>query len=110
MPSQHTFHIPVMGTGFSADAPVRVAHLGISSVVSIVDDLLLERIREYYHRVLDIPYTPIGRHAEDGRARRVTAYLNLVHEMVMQKMDQVKALPACACCGKTRVWFRPDNW
>ena len=41
MPKKHTFHIPVMGTGFTLDTPLKVAHLGIDSVVSIVDDVLI---------------------------------------------------------------------
>ena len=41
----HTFHIPVMGTGYTVDTPVKVAHLGISSVISIVDDILIEKMR-----------------------------------------------------------------
>jgi len=39
----HTFHIPVMGTGHSADTPIRVAPFGITSVISIIDDILLEK-------------------------------------------------------------------
>ena len=35
----HTFHIPVMGTGFTIDTPLKVARYGIASVVSLVDDL-----------------------------------------------------------------------
>ena len=34
----HTFHIPVMGTGFTVDTPLRVARFGISSVMAIGDD------------------------------------------------------------------------
>ena len=44
----HKFHIPVMGTGHSIDSPIRVAHLGISSVMSIVDDILIEKICKHY--------------------------------------------------------------
>ena len=46
-PSPHTFHIPVMGTGFMIDAPLRVAKYGISSVISLVDDVLIEQMRRY---------------------------------------------------------------
>ena len=88
----HTFHIPVMGTGFSADTPIRVAHFGIASVISLVDDLLLERIREHYHGVFGFPYKKILRYEEDGRARRITAYLEMVREIVQYKMDALKKL------------------
>lgn len=52
----HQFHIPVMGIGFTIDSPIRVAHLGISSVVSIVDDLLLEKVRKHYSTLYQLPY------------------------------------------------------
>ena len=48
MNNYHKFHIPVMGTAFTAETPLRVAQYGISSVVSIVDDVLLERLRKVY--------------------------------------------------------------
>jgi hypothetical protein len=86
----HSFHIPVMGTGHSIDSPIRVAHLGISSVVSIVDDLLLERIRRHYAQEFGFPFTSIPRNAPDGRARRITAYLDLVQGIVSQKMEALK--------------------
>ncbi len=52
----HTFHIPVMGTGHTVDTPIRVAPLGINSVISIVDDILLEKIRKYYSEKFNFPY------------------------------------------------------
>jgi hypothetical protein len=46
MPSpHHTFHIAVMGIGFTLDTPLRVSQYGISSVISLVDDLLIEQVR-----------------------------------------------------------------
>ena len=49
----HTFHIPVLGLAYSVDTPIKVARYGISSVVSIVDDILIERMREFYVRKSD---------------------------------------------------------
>jgi hypothetical protein len=46
----------VMGLGFTVDTPLKVARYGISSVVSIMDDLLLEDMRRLYSRKLSIPY------------------------------------------------------
>ena len=89
----HTFHIPVMGTGHSVDTPIRVAPLGISSVISLVDDLLLEKIRKYYTSKFDLPYVKIPRNAEDGRAKRITAYLDTVHEIVCKKMEEIIKQP-----------------
>ncbi|HTP79239.1 MAG TPA: hypothetical protein VMM57_02420 [Bacteroidota bacterium] len=89
-PAGHTFHIPVMGTGHSVDTPIRVAHLGISSVISLVDDILLEKIREHYSRKFELPYERIAKSETDGRARRVTAYLDTVQEIVRTKFEELK--------------------
>jgi len=90
--NQHQFHIPVMGTGHSIDSPIRVAHLGINSVISVVDDLLCEKIRKYYCGEFNLPYKNIPRSATDGRADRVKAYLDTVQEIVTQKFEELKAL------------------
>jgi hypothetical protein len=42
----HKFHIPDLGLGYSIDTPLKVGRDGISSVVSIVDDELIERMRK----------------------------------------------------------------
>jgi len=82
-----------MGTGHSVDSPIRVGPFGINSVISIVDDLLVERIRKYYCKKFDLPYSNIARNAEDGRARRITAYLNLVQKIVQDKFERIKSEP-----------------
>lgn len=87
--SEHMFYIPVMGTGFTIDTPFRVARYGISSVISLVDDVLIEQMRKRYSEKEGIPYKEIFQNDEDARARRITAYLNLVHDVVSQ---QVKSL------------------
>ncbi len=89
----HKFHIPVMGTGHSADTAIRVAHFGISSVISLVDDFLLEKIRKYYSGKFGLTYSEIPRKEEDGRAKRITAYLDTVREIVQIKMENVKQQP-----------------
>lgn len=80
-----------MGTGHSVDSPIRVAPYGINSVISIVDDLLLEKVRKYYSELFDLPYKNIPRSAMDGRAKRITAYLNLVQDLVNQKFEELKS-------------------
>ena len=87
----HTFHIPVMGTGYTVDTPVKVAHLGISSVISIVDDILIEKMREFYCKKFDIPFREINTKIEDFRAKRITAYLDLIDEIVKRKFDEFKS-------------------
>ncbi|TYP94798.1 hypothetical protein LX73_0087 [Fodinibius salinus] len=91
--SPHKFSIPVMGTGHSIDSPIRVGPYGINSVISIVDDLLVEKIRKYYCEKYDFEYSNIGRTAEDGRARRITAYLDTVQEIVQKKFSAIKNQP-----------------
>jgi hypothetical protein len=87
----HTFHIPVLGLAFSIDTPLRVARYGIASVISIVDDILIERMREYYSNLYGKPYTAINQKEEDHRARRITAYLNLVNQIVREQTTKLKA-------------------
>ncbi len=86
----HTFHIPVMGLGYSIDSPIKVAHYGISSVISLVDDISMEKMREFYCKKFNLPFQPIPPKTEDHRAKRITAYLNTVQEIVKQKFENVK--------------------
>ena len=90
---EHTFIIPVMGTGHTADTPIRVAPLGISATISLVDDLLLEQLRAHYCPLYGLLYEPIPRDAEDGRARRITAYLDMVDAIVTRRFAEIQALP-----------------
>src|SRR6185503_18653880 len=85
-----SFHIPVMGTGFSIDTPIKVARYGIHSVISLVDDTLIEQMRKFYSEKEGEPYTPITKYDEDFRARRITAYLDLVNRIVERQFFQVK--------------------
>jgi hypothetical protein len=86
----HKIHIPVMGLGFTVDSPIKVAKFGISSVVSIMDDHLLEDMRRLYSRKLSIPYQYIDEKAVDYRAERITTYLNLLHEVVQKQVEDLK--------------------
>jgi hypothetical protein len=92
-PALHTFHIPVMGTCYTADTPARVAPFGISSVVSLVDDLLLERFRKIYAEEYKLQYEPIPQREMDGRAKRITAYLNTLAEVVKIRFEAIKKQP-----------------
>jgi hypothetical protein len=83
--SVHTFHIPVMGLAYTIDTPVRVAHFGIDSVISIVDDELIEKMRVFYAQKFEMPYKEISTKMHDYRAERITAYLNVVNTIVKQK-------------------------
>jgi len=89
----HTFHIPVMGTGFTVDAPLRVAKYGISSVISLVDDILIEQMRGFHCEKEGEPYEEITNLDEDARARRITAYLNLLDRLVSRQVKRLQASP-----------------
>ncbi len=89
----HTFHIPVLGLAYSIDTPLKVARYGISSVVSIVDDDLIERMREYHCKQNGLEYIPIRKSEHDSRARRITAYLNLLNSLVNDQFSILKEEP-----------------
>ena len=86
----HTFHIPVLGLGYSVDTPLKVARFGISSVVSIVDDELAERMRKFHAEKNGETYFPIQKNEPDSRAKRITAYLNLLNRLVDQQIINLK--------------------
>ncbi len=90
MAQKHSFHIPVMGLGFTIDTPLKVSQFGIDSVISIVDDILLERMRKMYCNKFEIPYREISDKIEDFRAKRVTSYLNLINELAEKKFEEFK--------------------
>lgn len=86
----HNFHIPVMGTGYTIDTPIKVAQYGISSVISIVDDSLIEKMRELYCKKFNFDFTPINESNKDFRAERIKSYLNLVDNIVKEKFENLK--------------------
>ncbi|MEQ8809590.1 MAG: hypothetical protein RIE59_11025 [Imperialibacter sp.] len=83
----HSFHIPVMGLAYTIDSPIKVARFGISSVISIIEDNLIEKMRSYYYSQIGETYHPITDQEEDYRARRITDYLNLVNRIVSQQVE-----------------------
>src|SRR3954467_8015582 len=108
--THHYLHIPVMGTGFTIDTPIRVARFGISSVVSLVDDLLVDRIRKHYAAKYGFAYEPITATQPDPRARRITAYLDLVDDIVNKQIAEIKALPFEPGNDKTKYFeLLPDT-
>ena len=88
--SAHSFHIPVMGLGYTVDTPVKVAQYGISSVVSIMDDQLLEVMRKIYAQKWNLPYSEIPSKIEDSRAKRITSYLNLLQQIIELQVKQMQ--------------------
>ncbi|MBU2928256.1 hypothetical protein [Winogradskyella psychrotolerans] len=88
--SLHSFHIPVMGLAYTIDSPIRVAQYGISSVVSIIDDELIEKMNAFYSKKFNLPYQEITKKAQDYRAERITSYLNLADTIVKDKFSKFK--------------------
>ena len=90
MSKTHSFHIPVMGIAFTIDTPLKVSQFGIDSVISLVDDILLEKLRKMYSEKFKLPYEEITDKIEDFRAKRITSYLNLINELAEKKFEEVK--------------------
>jgi hypothetical protein len=88
--SLHRFHIPVMGLAYTIDTPVKVARYGINSVVSIIEDKLVELMRKYYYQKHQFTYQPITERDDDFRARRITDYLNLLNQIVRDQVARLK--------------------
>ncbi|UZH55367.1 hypothetical protein JRG66_00215 [Salinimicrobium tongyeongense] len=87
----HRFHIPVMGIAFTIDTPIKVAHYGITSALSIIEDNLIEMMRKHYYQENNETYVPIEKHEENYRVRRITDYLNLVNRNVQSKFEKLKS-------------------
>ena len=79
-----------MGIGFTIDSPLKVAQYGIDSVISLVDDILLEKLRKMYSDKFEIPYSEISNKIDDFRAKRITSYLNLMNDLVNTKFEELK--------------------
>jgi len=79
-----------MGLAYTIDSPIKVAQFGIASVMSIVEDRLIEMMRAHYYPTINKAYHPIGTHEDDYRAKRVTDYLNLVNTIVQGQIDKIK--------------------
>lgn len=79
-----------MGIGFTIDTPLKVAQYGMDSVISLVDDILLERLRKMYSEKFEIPYKEITSKMDDFRAKRITSYLNMMNDLATQKFETLK--------------------
>jgi len=90
MTNKHNFHIPVMGVAYTIDTPLKVAPYGIDSVISLVDNVLLEKLRKVYSEKFNLTYTEISENNEDYMAKRITSYLNLINKLSSEKFDSLK--------------------
>lgn len=87
----HTFHIPVLGLAYSVDTPIKVARFGISSVVSVIQHELLEQLRAFHSEQYRLHFEPITKQMDDFRAHRVTAYLNMLQEIVTKQFETMRS-------------------
>ncbi|MCP4705675.1 MAG: hypothetical protein GY865_13830, partial [candidate division Zixibacteria bacterium] len=72
---------------------MKVAKYGISSAISLGDDILLEQMRKFHCQKLDLAYEEIPKDDNDPRANRVTAYLNLLDELIHDQVQKLKSSP-----------------
>ena len=79
-----------MGIGFTIDTPLKVSQFGIDSVISLVDDMLLEKLRKMYSEKFEVPYNEISEKIDDFRAKRITSYLNLINSQAEKKYEELK--------------------
>lgn len=79
-----------MGIGYTIDTPLKVSQYGIDSVISLLDDILLERLRKMYSNKFEIPYNEITDKIADFRAKRITSYLNLINNLAEKKFEDLK--------------------
>ena len=93
-----------MGTGFTVDTPLRVARFGITSEISLVDDVLIEQMRGHHCQAAGETYTPITEDEADYRARRITAYLDLMGRIVAAQTSRLQAEPFEAGTEITRYF------
>lgn len=90
MQQKHSFHIPVMGIAFTLDSPIKVARYGLDSVMSIVEDRIIETMRSYYYPIINKEYIPISDKVKDYRAKRIQDYLNLVNFIVKDQIEKLR--------------------
>ena len=82
-----------------------MAKFGISSVVSIGDDELCEAMRKYYSEMHHIDYAPIEKKDDvDYRAKRITAYLNLLDDLINDQVHQMKTTPFTDTSDNTKFF------
>jgi len=103
--SPHHFFIPVMGTGFTLDTPLKVARFGIDSTVSLMDDELIEVMRSAWAPRLNESYAPIPGRGGEARVQRIREYLDLLQLGVSAQVEDLRRQPFTEDSDLTR-YFR----
>jgi hypothetical protein len=109
-PRTHNFHIPVMGSGHTIDTPLRVARWGISSTISLVDDIMIEQIHRLHAERRGIAFSKVDPHDPKARAERIRRYMDFLYREVLLQVEELRAQSFAPDSDKTR-WFRllPDS-
>src|SRR5690606_17578597 len=95
---------------YTIDSPVKVARFGISSVISITEDRLIEMMRGHYYTSLGETWRRISTKEPDYRAKRITDYLNLVNRIVKEQMARLKRMSFTPGSDIARYFeMLPDN-
>jgi hypothetical protein len=79
-----------MGLGYTIDTPLKVAKYGINSVVSIIEDELVEEMRKFHSLQNQLEYIEIKNDDQDARARRIKTYLNLLYKLVTEQFERLR--------------------
>jgi hypothetical protein len=103
-PRTHRFQIPVMGSGHSVDTPLRVARFGISSVVSLVDDIMVEQVHRLHTQRRGLPFQAVPVTAPDARVQRVRNYFDFLWDEVRAQLDEMRAQEFAPGTDKTRYF------
>ncbi|QQR89470.1 MAG: hypothetical protein IPJ88_14895 [Myxococcales bacterium] len=106
----HKFFIPVMGTGFTIDSILRVGKYGISSVMSLVDDRLIDKVRCHYAKQWGLSDKAVPKRGSVDRAKRIQLYLELCTDVLCRQVTELQAQPFAPGNDKSR-YFRllPDT-
>ncbi len=57
--------------------------------MSLFDDILIEKMCEFHSLIFELQFNPFPIKTEDFRAKRITAYLNMVDTIVKKKFDNI---------------------
>ena len=52
--------------------------------------MLMEKLRAFYSKKFDLPFQAISKKIDDFRAKRITAYLNMVNKIAHDKFEELK--------------------
>ncbi len=104
-PRTHRFLIPVMGTGHSIDTPLRVARWGISSVISLVDDIMIEQVHRLHCQRRGLPFEAVSPRTPKARSERIRRYMDFLFDQVQLQMAELRAQPFLPNSEKSR-WFQ----